>query len=194
MRAGWRRYGSYLVAGLALSVSLLELAFFPTPEALLRGEPFVYWSYVNQAQRPPWSLVGLVLVAGWIVARQMWGWVRWWRAGAVIVLALAGGMATLLTPLLTASRSAVHLQSAATTTHTYHLYYQNITLLTSECEYVVVECEPSGWRCRYVQRWNLGAICLGTFAPIRLESLPDAEGEQIAVMIENERVLILPEG
>lgn len=177
-------WDAFALVLLVLAVLDVFVFRYSVPQ-VLSGEPFVYWSHVEQTPRAPWMLLLTVAFGLWVFLRNVWqplGWVRW---PAAMLLLAAGCLFTLIAPLASTTQIARHLQSAAHDGHAYHLFYQYDGIGGIGCDVVVARCDTLGLVCRTVQKWDRSP-CLGQFETSRLV----LRGDQLTVMFDNEEFLI----
>jgi hypothetical protein len=134
------------------------------------GESFLYWLYVERTTRAPLALGFVILIGIWILIRGMYTPLRSIHPLAVIFASSACCIFSVLMPLTSVTAGGHHLQTVTTPQSTWHLYYQLQGIGVSECSYVAVRCDRTGWLCQAVDRWQFGSICPGASAPIALSS------------------------
>ncbi|MAU13015.1 MAG: hypothetical protein CL607_24565 [Anaerolineaceae bacterium] len=160
-----------LIIALAfLALALVDLMTQASPTMIREGQPFWYWGYVNQHLRPYFALVGLALVAFWGFLRRVFSTLKHVTLPAVLVLAFACVLFSLIIPLTTLTHTAVHMQSQSHDDAMYHLFYQSEGILSDDCAYILVRCDTFGLQCQYEQDWPYGPACMGQNAPIQLTS------------------------
>lgn len=182
------RWQRVLVWGIVLGLAALAVGdamIYVTPAQVAAGEPFVYWTYVNQHWRPPLALVLLLILALWGFLRPLFGPLRALRPIGALLLVLTCCGFSIIAPLRQLDSTAVHIQSQLNGGHVVHLFYQNYGILEVSCDHVVVRCDTLGLVCEFVTAWAYSPVCMGTQAPIQLK----ASG----VMIDGELVLIWSE-
>ena len=160
-----------LIIALAfLALALVDLITQASPTMIREGQPFWYWGYVNQHLRPYFALVSLTLIAIWGFLRPVFSILKYVTLPAVLMLAFACVLFSLIIPLTALTYTAVHMQSQSHDDAMYHLFYQSEDILSDDCAYILVRCDVLGLQCQYQQNWSYGPVCMGQKAPIQLTS------------------------
>ncbi len=174
------------IALLVLALAILDVFVFRyTLPQILAGDPFVYWSHVEQTPRAPWMLLLIALFSLWLFLRNVWlplGWVRW---PAALLLLSAGCLLTVVAPLASTTQLARHLQSATSAEHRYHLFYQYDGIGGIGCDVIVVRCDTLGVICRAVQHRDRSP-CLGQYETSRFVY----RDEKLAITFDNEEIIL----
>jgi hypothetical protein len=181
MKAHWLT----ALAFLCLLAAALEFGVLRYDVAWIQsGEPYLYWLTVDRTARAGLALILVAGVGAWLLLRGMIRPLALLRPIAVIMLTGACCLFSVVMPLFSVSAGAHHIESIVSGEHQWHLYYQLQGIGVSECQHVLVRCDVSGWLCRYVDRWQVGSLCMGAFAPIQMRVL-DAG---IEVQVNGERL------
>lgn len=166
----WPKRLIFVVSLACLLLALADLLTQASPITIREGQPFWYWGYVNQHLRPYLTLIGLALIAIWGFLRPVLSTLKHVTLPAVLMLAFACVLFSLIIPLTSLTHTAVHMQSQSHDGAMYHLFYQSEGILNDDCAYVLVRCNGLGLQCQYEQDWPYGPVCMGQNAPIQLAS------------------------
>lgn len=153
--------------------------------AVQSGEVFLYWLYVERTARAPSALVSVVVAGSWLFLRGIVPLLAAVRPLAVLLLVTACCFFSVLMPLAGVTSGAHHVQSVASSAHTWHLYYQLQGIGVQACSHVLVRCDRTGWLCQAVEQWQVGSVCLGDYAPISLQ----VEESRLIVRLNGEQIL-----
>lgn len=153
-----------------LCLALANLLARPSLEQIATGDTFVYFWHVGVLSRPPWAIVGLILIALWFFLHCIAKSLSSISYLTVALFAFSCAIYTLLLPLLSVEQIAHHLQTARTPSYTYHVFYQYQGITSAGCDYILVQCDSLGLMCHKLTALRDDAICLAQHAPITLHT------------------------
>lgn len=163
------RWSLLIVAALLLVVSFVDVFIWrTTPQHIIAGEPFVYWSHVNQVPRAWWMLLWVIIAGLWLFLRKLSPVLLQIRWLAMLMLTSACCLFSLAAPMSNLTQLTRHIETVRTEEHTYHLYYQYTAIGDVDCDYVVVRCDRYGIVCTHIGHWLVSPVCLNQYANIRL--------------------------